>query len=316
MGDLKMRQFVSRKKIKVPRYKLYYFVFAFSIFLIFGLNVVVHLFLKNTNQTEFLNVLVGNSFGNIGEYRYSLWNENAFYYNVFGFDIESSETVMNEGHSIQEVVASNLKEVVYLYNTFQTDQYKSNYFNRYSIQSFVTQASFILQEYLKDYGIGSFVEEESIAQVLQDENIPYSNSYAASKILLQKRVEEIPSLEYYFDLQVSDYERDATTVEIDGVSFAKILFVVGTDYGSYEENQALAIRLNEILEEKEARLSRGVSLRGGTGYQGVYNQDFSSNALLIQVGGVANTIDEVNRSLKVLADVLSTYIKEDIYEEE
>ena len=119
-----------------------------------------------------------------------------------------------------------------------------------------------------------------------------------------------PDLEMFFDLQVSDYEREATTVEIDGENYAKILFVVGTDNGTYLENQEFATELNGILESINPALSRGVSLRGGVGYQGIYNQDFSSKVLLIQVGGINNTIDEVNRSMKILAEVIATYKEE------
>ena len=221
---------------------------------------------------------------------------------------------MGENSSLENIVSHDLTNVVYIYNTFQTDQYLSNYFNSYSIPSYVTQASLILSEYLKEQEIGSFVEDQSVVEIAKEKDIPYTNSYAASRILLESAVEDVPSLTYYFDLQISDYEREATTALIDGVSYAKILFVVGTDNSKYVENQSLAVRFNEILESISPTLSRGVSLRGGAGYQGVYNQDFSPNAILIQVGGVHNTIDEVNRSLKVLAEVIATYIKED-YEE-
>ena len=308
-----MRQFITRKRIKVPRYKLYYWMFAGIILTFFFLSIFVHLFCQNINQEKFLPILLGNSFG-IGIESSSF--QDYFYLNSFGLSILEDETVMEENPSLEDVVTHDLTKTVYLYNTFQTDQYKNNYFSSYSIGAYVLQASFILSEYLKDYGIGSLVEEESMAKVLKEENISYTNSYAASRILLEKRVEENPSLAYYFDLQVSDYEKEATTVEIDHVSYAKILFVVGTDNGNYVANQSFAMRLNEILEGKYQELSRGVSLRGGVGYQGVYNQDFSSRALLIQVGGIHNTIDEVNRSLNILADVLATYIKEENHEKE
>ncbi len=308
-----MRQFITRKRIKVPRYKLYYWMFAGIILTFFFLSIFVHLFCQNINQEKFLPILLGNSFG-IGIESSSF--QDYFYLNSFGLSILEDETVMEENPSLEDVVTHDLTKIVYLYNTFQTDQYKNNYFSSYSIGAYVLQASFILSEYLKDYGIGSLVEEESMAKVLKEENISYTNSYAASRILLEKRVEENPSLAYYFDLQVSDYEKEATTVEIDHVSYAKILFVVGTDNGNYVANQSFAMRLNEILEGKYQELSRGVSLRGGVGYQGVYNQDFSSRALLIQVGGIHNTIDEVNRSLNILADVLATYIKEENHEKE
>ena len=311
-----MKQFISKKRIKIPRYKLYYFLFAITIFLIFFVNIFLNLFLRHVNQDVFLDVLLGNSFGNVLEYKISNFDQDYLFYHSFGLPFYEEDMVIKENGSIHEVVSSDLKEVVYLYNTFQTDKYKSNYFHKYNISSFVTQASFILSEYLASFGIGSVVEEESIAKVMQDEGISYTNSYGGSRILLERRKKEIPSLAYFFDLQLSSEEGSSTTVEIDGVSYAKILFVVGTDYGSFEENQKFAKRLEEIVKSLQPKLSRGVSLRGGEGYQGVYNEDFSSTTLLIVVGGLENTIDEVNRSLKVLGQAIAKYIGEDISEEE
>ena len=48
----------------------------------------------------------------------------------------------------------------------------------------------------------------------------------------------------------------------------------------------------------------------GKGVNGKYNQDFDPNTILIEVGGQYNTIDEVNRSLKVFSRVLWTYLKD------
>lgn len=47
-------------------------------------------------------------------------------------------------HSEDIVLEENIIQV-YLYNTFQTDQYKNTYFSSYSINSYVTQASLILK---------------------------------------------------------------------------------------------------------------------------------------------------------------------------
>lgn len=308
---MKVRQFITRKRIKIPRYKLYYLAFVFCVIIIFLFNVVLTFVLDGENGEEFSNVLVGNSYGNVVEYHFSGIDNSYLFQNSFGIKKHLEDSVIQIDGTLEEIVIQDLKEVVYIYNTFQTDKYKSNYFNSYSIASYVTQASFMLGEYLKDYGIGSVVEEESVVEISKSENIPYTNSYAASRILLERSVEVTPSLTYYFDLQLSDYDYEETTVIIDGVSYAKILFVVGTDNGKYVENRAFAVKLEEILTGISKELSRGVSLRGGVGYQGVYNQDYSDHALLIQVGGVHNTIDEVNRSLKVLANVIATYIKEE-----
>ena len=302
-----MKKFIARKKIKVPRYKIYYFLLACSVFFVFILNIFVSLVLKSDMGNTFLQLLASNSLGGI----INTWDNASYVYqNVFGLDKQKEETVSNNYDSIENVVVEENKDIVYVYNTFQTDKYKSNYFNSYSVSSYVTQASFMLKEYLSSFNIGSIVEEESVVKVLKEQNIMYSNTYAASRILMEEASKNHPDLEMFFDLQVSDYEREATTVEINGENYAKILFVVGTDNGTYLENQEFATELNSILESINPALSRGVSLRGGVGYQGVYNQDFSSKVLLIQVGGINNTIDEVNRSMKILAEVIATYKEE------
>ena len=302
-----MKKFIARKKIKVPRYKIYYFLLACSVFFVFILNIFVSLVLKSDMGNTFLQLLASNSLGGI----INTWDNASYVYqNAFGLDKQKEETVSNNYDSIENVVVEENKDIVYIYNTFQTDKYKSNYFNSYSVSSYVTQASFMLKEYLSSFNIGSIVEEESVVKVLKEQNIMYSNTYAASRILMEEASKNHPDLEMFFDLQVSDYEREATTVEINGENYAKILFVVGTDNGTYLENQEFATELNSILESINPALSRGVSLRGGVGYQGVYNQDFSSKVLLIQVGGINNTIDEVNRSMKILAEVIATYKEE------
>lgn len=302
-----MKKFIARKKIKVPRYKIYYFLLACSVFFVFILNIFVSLVLNSDMGNTFLQLLASNSLGGI----INTWDNASYVYqNVFGLDKQKEETVSNNYDSIENVVVEENKDIVYIYNTFQTDKYKSNYFNSYSVSSYVTQASFMLKEYLSSFNIGSIVEEESVVKVLKEQNIMYSNTYAASRILMEEASKNHPDLEMFFDLQVSDYEREATTVEIDGENYAKILFVVGTDNGTYLENQEFATELNGILESINPALSRGVSLRGGVGYQGIYNQDFSSKVLLIQVGGINNTIDEVNRSMKILAEVIATYKEE------
>ena len=302
-----MKKFIARKKIKVPRYKIYYFLLACSVFFVFILNIFVSLVLKSDMGNTFLQLLASNSLGGI----INTWDNASYVYqNAFGLDKQKEETVSNNYDSIENVVVEENKDIVYIYNTFQTDKYRSNYFNSYSVSSYVTQASFMLKEYLSSFNIGSIVEEESVVKVLKEQNIMYSNTYAASRILMEEASKNYPDLEMFFDLQVSDYEREATTVEINGENYAKILFVVGTDNGTYLENQEFATELNSILESINPALSRGVSLRGGVGYQGVYNQDFSSKVLLIQVGGINNTIDEVNRSMKILAEVIATYKEE------
>jgi len=305
-----MKRFIGKKVIKVPRYKLIYILTFFSICLIILFNIIFTLFLRNVNlDTNKLNTT---------KYLYGLNSKNnirsIFERNLYGYKLIKDKPVIENKTNFKDLVIDS-EPLIYLYNTFQTDKYKNNYYNSYNINSFVTQASKILSEYLKNYNINSIVEDKSVAKTLKENNIPYTNSYKGSRILLDDALKNNKSLQYFFDIQVSSNKYNNTTVKINGKSYAKILFVVGTLNNNYKENQKLAASLDEILKVKNKDLSLGISLRGGAGYHGVYNQDFSSNALLIQVGGVDNRIDEVNRALKVLAEVLNEYM-EDTHEKD
>ena len=92
----------------------------------------------------------------------------------------------------------------------------------------------------------------------------------------------------------------------------KVLFVVGLDHDNYEPNLALAENLRKRIEEYNKNLFRGIMKKSGTGVNGIYNQDFSPNTMLIEVGGQYNNISEVNNTLKVLAPILKEFIEDDM----
>lgn len=311
-----MKRFITKRTIKMPRYKLFYKLFFFSIVIILFIELFCSFAFKYIDSDSFFSLVVRNSYGNI-LHDNKFYQKDFFYKNVYGFSFfkDKDEDVVLEEQNISELVI-DANPSVYIYNTFQTDKYYQDYYSSYSISPVITQASLILQEYLKEKGIKSIVETESVVKVLKENNLTYSLSYRGSRILLEKRKKENPSLEYFIDLGMSDDNYEATTLTTKKETYARILFIVGTDNGNYEKNKEFATYLHEKLESSYPNLSRGVSLRGGVGYHGVYNQDFSPNTLLIYVGGSENRLAEVNRSLRVLADILSQYIGERFYEKE
>lgn len=296
-----MKRFITRKTIKVPRYKLLCFHIILIIVLMFFIKLTLNMFLKSLDQEKLTNSIINNSYGSIFEASNNS-KENRFYNNIFGFPFSNEFKVSN---------TIDTEPVIYLYNTFQTDKYVNPYYSSYSINPVVTQANLILQEYLKKLNINSLVEKESVAKTLKDNNIDYSLSYKGSRILMEKAKNNNQTLEYFFDIGLSEDKRDATTYMGEKENFAKILFIVGTDYEAYEENKRFATILNDKLININKNITRGISMRGGNGFHGVYNQDFSSKALRIFIGGKENTIDEVNRSLKLLANVIALYIEEE-----
>ena len=103
-----------------------------------------------------------------------------------------------------------------------------------------------------------------------------------------------------------------STTEINGKSYAKTLFIVGLENPSYEENLNITEKLDNMINEKYPTLSRGIYKKKGPGVNGVYNQDFSPNTILIEVGGQDNTIDEVNNTINAISEILIEYIRGDI----
>lgn len=206
---------------------------------------------------------------------------------------------------------TNVSPTVYIYNSHQTESYKSDFAESFNINNTVYLASHILKEYLTDLGIGVIVEENNIVDILNANGWKYGSSYKASRILLEQAKENNPTLTFFIDLHRDSASYERTMTEIDGKKYAKIMFVVGLKHENYAPNLELANTLNEKLKEFNPSLSRGVLEKDNAGANGIYNQDFDPNTILIEVGGQYNYIEEVNNTLKVFADILYDYLGEE-----
>ncbi len=204
--------------------------------------------------------------------------------------------------------------IVYLYNTHQEEQFKSGSLEAYNIPTTVLIASKILKEYLADLKIEVIVEEQSVTTLLHSLNLKYGSSYKVSRMLMEEAQKENPSLKYFIDLHRDASSYENTTIQIEGISYARLLFVIGLENPNYKENLAYAENLKAKIEAFNPKLFRGIMKKSGSGVNGIYNQDFSNRAILIEVGGQYNNIEEVNNSLRVLANILAEFIKEDINE--
>jgi stage II sporulation protein P len=158
---------------------------------------------------------------------------------------------------------------------------------------------------LENYGFKLYTDTTDIQAVLKAENLTYQKSYDVSRRALNQVLREVPNLSFSFDLHRDSNRRAVTTTKIDGVSHAKFLFVIGQDHENYRANEAFATRLSDALNQQYPGLSRGVKLLGGSGRNGVYNQDLSPTSILIEVGGVDNSFEECQVALQKLAKILS-----------
>ncbi len=204
------------------------------------------------------------------------------------------------------------RPIIYIYNSHQLEEYSNSNVAMYEATPNVLMASYILKEKLNELNLPTIVEETDISQLLHTNNWSYNYSYEASRMLVQSAIENNSTLMYFIDLHRDSLSKDRTTLTVNNVSYAKVLFVIGTDHENYTKNLELAHKISDMINTKINQLSKGVIEKGGQGVNGIYNQDLNSNSLLIEIGGPENTIDEVTNTLSVIADVLYELIKGDL----
>ncbi len=132
-------------------------------------------------------------------------------------------------------------------------------------------------------------------------------SYVRSLKTVEEILEENPQIEMVIDLHRDGVRREMTTAQIDGNSYGKILFLVGSrdNHPDWKENYKFANYIKSGLEEIKPELSRGVKTRRFS-----YNQEVHPRSVLIEVGGHKNSIEEVKRSIPYLSkSLIKTYLK-------
>lgn len=198
--------------------------------------------------------------------------------------------------------------LIYLYNTHQLENYSSENLDVYGITPNVLMASYVLRENLNKLGLSTIVEEANMSEILTKNGWNYAYSYQASRSLIEEKKNKYASLEYYIDIHRDSVAKEYTTAVIGDNTYAKMLFVVGLEHTNWQANHNLAVALDNLLDKYYPGISRGIMQKQGLNVNGIYNQDISPNSILIEVGGVDNTIEEVYNTMNALADILNKYI--------
>jgi stage II sporulation protein P len=157
-------------------------------------------------------------------------------------------------------------------------------------------------------GIGIEHNTSNISQQLAARGWNYNHSYQYSRELVKEAFASNNDITYLIDIHRDSLRREKTTITINGKGFARLFFIVGQNNKNFDKNLALAESLHNALEEKYPGLSRGVISKDKTKGNGVYNQDLSEGALLLEVGGVDNNFVELNNSIEAFAEIFSNYL--------
>ncbi|WP_436373516.1 stage II sporulation protein P [Cytobacillus sp. BC1816] len=164
-----------------------------------------------------------------------------------------------------------------------------------------------LSEELARKGIGAEHDKTNIAAELKKKGWNWENSYAMSRETVQSAMTENKDVKFLIDIHRDSLPRGKTTAVIGQEPYARLFFVVGKEHKNYEQNLKVATELHKALEAKYKGISRGVFVKGKSEGNGIYNQDLSERALLLEFGGVENNLEELNNSIKAFASVFSDY---------
>ena len=72
----------------------------------------------------------------------------------------------------------------------------------------------------------------------------------------------------------------------------------------------LSEKIHNKINQSYPGLSKGILKKGGEGVNGIYNQDFNGNVLLVEIGGYESTTTEVLNSSLVFAKCFMEAINE------
>ena len=142
-------------------------------------------------------------------------------------------------------------------------------------------------------------------RTLHDQPV-YNDAYVNARETTKDCLAENPTVRLVLDLhrdaaEGADGQQIPKSITVDGQQVAQLMLVVGTDAGGlthpdWEENLALAVKLQATLEDLCPGICRPISFRTQR-----FNQDLSPGALILEIGTAGNTREEALRAVKILA---------------
>lgn len=165
--------------------------------------------------------------------------------------------------------------------------------NIYSLQE-------LIHHYLQLNGVKSSTLAVDVMKVMKQESAAFHEAYRVVRPYIQEELTK-KDYELILDIHRDSAPASVTTLKAADGNYAKIAFVIGTEHPSYAWNLAYAEGLSAQLNAIVPGISRGVMKKEGAGVNGIYNQDLSPAMVLVELGGIDNTEEELQRTLAVLA---------------
>lgn len=276
-----------------------------SIFVLVFINLYLFL-VKKTDFNNFISYLI-----NIKYKQKNKDLKSEIVYSSLNKIIEFNEEIIKEETEVIDEIVNVSKEeeeiikerpIIYIYNTHDTEEYAEPSITDDSITPTVKTAAYILKDHLNNLDIDSIVETRKIKTYLNEHNYGYNKSYTASRHYLSTALVE-KNYDVIIDLHRDSIKRNLSVYEKDNIKYAKVLFVLSKKHENYKKNEEIVKTLNNFINKEYKGLSRGIMYRTDV----TFNQDLSPTLILLEVGGVDNTLEEINNTLYVIANVLNEY---------
>lgn len=215
----------------------------------------------------------------------------------------------------KNIAASTTTEnpLVYIYQTHNLEAFYSQSTTTDSKEAYqdtqnITLVSERLNQSLNNNGIPSMHDTTNIMGILKEKNLYFHKAYDISREPLEKALANNSTIQMVFDIHRDSAERDITTINLAGTNYSKVAFTVSKSSKNYEENYKFATLLHNKVQEKYPNLSRGVIVKNKPVGQITYNQDLFGNAVLLEIGGIENTLEEEYRTADILANIIEEII--------
>jgi stage II sporulation protein P len=206
-----------------------------------------------------------------------------------------------------------------IYHTHTSESYGVSVFNGHASpgsRGDIVQIGKELVESLKlKYGI------KAVQSTAVNDSV-YRRAYFSSRKVGQDLVRKYPNLKMVFDIHrdaLAKENKELFTTKIDDQRVAKIMILVTRADSSYSlshpnwrQNLKFAKRLAARMNKMYPGLLRKGKVKVIDNRR--YNQDIHPHALLLEFGGVSNTLVEVKRSARLMADVIASLLSEELNE--
>lgn len=209
------------------------------------------------------------------------------------------------GEGMQAAITLSDQPLVAIYHTHATESFlpvlnkrgAENAFTSDMSKSVVKVGEMLLTELEERYRIPC-VHSKTVHD--QDSR---TGAYYRSESTVKAIKQKYPSCDILLDLHRDSQPKNVTAVTIKGKAYARLMIVIGTNNPNWVANYNFAQQITSRLEDNYPGISRGILYASAN-----YNQNFSSRAILLEVGGIDNTFVECQNSMQAFAWALAATV--------